>query len=351
MNTVNKILSFILLAAMLFAVAACGNARTDEPTAESDDILETEESNEAVTEAQTAETAKTVENIEFYPYEHENITYKKVGDTELALDIYGPTVPTSGPAPVLLYIHGGSWLSGSRSLKEAGQLAVIAEEIRALGVAIVPVSYRLTSETVTFPAHINDVCDAIRFLVKHADEYNLDPQRIGLLGFSAGGHLSLLAGFCTTEFGDAPELADVDFDVKCVIDFCGPTDITQLTDVPNEADRIYVLALLKSFLGTDLEGNEEIYANASPISHVGKNPDLSLLVLQGRSDVLVPYVQVDRLYEKCVEAGYDIKYIPVENATHVFAPADTTKPINPTMEEIVSECITFIKEKLISSNK
>lgn len=346
MSIVNKtrLIAAALFAAMLISVSACGNNSAGGTTADSDTQTEPEVATESVTEAQTELPEETGE---FTPAVYENITYKKAGDTELALDIYGPTVDTGGPSPVLFYIHGGSWISGTRSVSDAGQISIILSEIRALGVAVVPVSYRLTSETVTYPAHINDVTDAIRYIVKHADEYNLDPNRIGLVGFSAGGHLSLLAGFCTTEFGDDPELADIDFDVKCVIDFCGPTDFTQLTDQEEEEKRVYALTLLAGFLGKPLFGNEELYASASPISHVGKNPDLSLLIFQGRYDELVPYVQVDRLYEKCVGAGLDVKYVPVENATHSFAPADPTKPIEPSMSEIIAECKAFIKDKLI----
>lgn len=347
MNTVNKIAAFMLIFAMPLSFAACTVKNGDMINTETSAVVQTE-LEEETEEALEPQNQKTIENIEFYPTVYKNITYKKAGDAELQLDIYGPTVPTFGPVPVLLYVHGGSWVSGTRSIEDAGQITAIVDGIRALGVAVVPVSYRLTSETVTFPAHINDVCDAIRFIVKYADEYNLDPQRIGLIGFSAGGHLSLLAGFCTTEFGDAPELAGVEFDVKCVIDFCGPADLTQLTDVPTEAERVYALAILKSFLGAELEGNEELYAYASPISHVGKNPDLSLLVVQGKNDELVPYVQVDRLYERCSGAGYDIKYILVENATHAFAPADTSRPTSPTLAEIITECVEFIKAKLIA---
>lgn len=349
MNTVSKIKLFAmaLLLAALPVFSACANNSSPGDESKTSDVQSETAATETVTEEPVSETEETVETAPFVPLEIENVTYKKVGGTELGLDIYGPTVPTEGPGPVLFYIHGGSWISGSRSIREMGQLVPVVNEIRKLGVTVVPVSYRLTTETVTFPAHINDVCDAIRFVVKHADEYNIDSSRVGLIGFSAGGHLSLLAGLCTTEFGDDPELAGIDFDVKAVIDFCGPADLTNLADVPSEAERYYVLSILKSFLGAAFEENLELYSYASPISHVGKNPDLSLLILQGQNDELVPYVQVERLYQTCLEAGYDVTYIPVENATHTFIPADTTKPTSPSMADIIAACIEFIKTKLI----
>ena len=168
-----------------------------------------------------------------------------------------------------------------------------------------------------------------------------------MIGFSAGGHLSLLAGFCETQFGDDPELADTDFKVKCVIDFCGPADFTQPEDYPVEMQRKYMLELLSGFLGAPFEGGEQLYADASPINYVNQNDDLSLIIFQGKNDELIPCAQVDRLYERCVEEKIDAVYVPVENATHSFNAFDQKKPISPSLKEITEKCIAFIKEKLI----
>jgi Esterase/lipase len=348
-NKILRAFAALLIAFSVSAVSSCAGSPSENSDT-SQTVTAAPETTQIATEVQTttapetnAETAATSGAGKVLS----DITYKTVGTTELQLDIYNPTVEVDGKIPVLIYVHGGSWLSGDRSIEGYSTFGTFFDDVRALGVAVVPVSYRLTTSEITYPAHINDVCDAIRFVVKHADEYNFDTSRIGLIGFSAGGHLSLLAGFCTTMFGDDPELAGTDFDVKCVIDFCGPTDFTQLSDYTDDTQRIYAMALLKGFLGVPLEGNEQVYAGASPITYVGKNPDLSLIIFQGKSDELVPYVQVDRLYAKCVEAGMDVQYYPVENAMHAFTPFDTTKPITPTMDEIVSDCIIFIKNKLL----
>jgi len=276
-----------------------------------------------------------------------NIKYKTVGLKELQLDIFTPTVKTENKIPVLIYIHGGSWNSGNRSIA-SGMFADIFDEIRALGVAVIPVTYRLTTVDTIFPAHINDVCDAIRFIIKNAEKYNFDIEKIGLIGLSAGGHLSLLAALCDTEFGDDPDLAEIDFKIKCVIDFCGPCDFTQIGDYDDEVSQIYALALLSSFLGRSFTGNEEYYAYASPITHINNNSNLAIIFIQGQNDELVPFKQVERMYELCLASGMDVKYIPVENATHVFMPFETSKPISPSMEEIKNLCSDFILNKLIN---
>lgn len=284
----------------------------------------------------------------FEPLVLQNVVYKKAGNVELGLDIYGPTEPTEGPTPALFYVHGGGWGAGTRELPGLGELIGFVNGVRALGVTVVPVSYRLTNDTVKFPTHINDVCDAIRFVVKHSDDYNIDPQRIGVFGGSAGGHLSLLAGLCTTEFGEDPELSSTGFDVKCVLDFCGPTDLATIVgEEDSESMADAVNGLLVNFLGASIADNPAIYASASPVTHVGKNLGLSVLIIQGKSDEIVPYAQAEKMYEKLKNAGYNVKYLPVDNANHGFGPSDSQKPITPGMPQIIDECVAFVKSNLI----
>ncbi len=116
-------------------------------------------------------------------------------DLELAL--YPPTRTLFRKSPVLVYIHGGSWKSGSHRLKSS-ELEGIFNPIRSLGIAVVSVQYRLTDSEIHFPAHLEDVTDALKFIVNQAPNHNLDANRIGLLGASAGAHLALLASSPTS---------------------------------------------------------------------------------------------------------------------------------------------------------
>ena len=127
----------------------------------------------------------------------ENITYGKAGDTELKLDLARPQ--GDGPFPAIVFIHGGGWYQGNRQ-GYRGQI----QEAAKRGYVAATISYRLmqfdeskketTTATPIFPAQIHDAKAAIRWLRANAKKYHVDPDRIGVTGGSAGGHLSLLGG-------------------------------------------------------------------------------------------------------------------------------------------------------------
>src|ERR1700761_594377 len=112
-----------------------------------------------------------------------NIEYAQVGNQSLLLDIYLPKKPV-GKLPVVVWIHGGSWKGGSKDPCPIGFMA-------AQNLAIVSINYRL-STVAPFPAQIYDCKGVVRWLRAHATEYDLDPNRIGIFGASAGGQLALL---------------------------------------------------------------------------------------------------------------------------------------------------------------
>ena len=115
-----------------------------------------------------------------------DIEYARIGDRACTLDLYGPTEPTTQPAPTIIWIHGGAWRAGSKS-------DVPVLHWRSHGFAIASVDYRLSPEA-KFPAQVHDIKAAIRFLRSRAAELNLDPDRFVIAGASAGGHLAALVG-------------------------------------------------------------------------------------------------------------------------------------------------------------
>ena len=145
------------------------------------------------------------------------------------MDIYLPKAG-AGPAPAVLYAHGGSWAYGDKS-----EVALLAPGLVASGYVVASLNYRLAPQY-RWPAQIEDVKCAIRFLKAKAGLYNLDPARIGLWGASAGGHLVSLAGLAGPEAGlegkgGYPEQSS---SVQAVVDMFGPTDFTIAPD-PNTA--------------------------------------------------------------------------------------------------------------------
>lgn len=165
----------------------------------------------------------TTEFKEFYSnlYKETDIAYASVSPAQ-QLDIYWPA-KFDGPYPVIISIHGGAYLSGDK----LGSDALVAWEGLERGYAVVSVNYRLSSEAV-FPAQINDIKAAIRFVKAHAQEYDLQADQIAVWGASAGGTLSALAGATA----DVSELSDPSLGnaeqterVQAVVDWCGPMNL------------------------------------------------------------------------------------------------------------------------------
>lgn len=167
--------------------------------------------------------AMTTAFNEFYSglYKETDIPYAALSPAQ-KLDIYWPN-KFDGPYPVIVSIHGGAYCSGDK----LGPDALVAWEGLKRGYAVVSVNYRLSSEAV-FPAQINDVKAAIRYIKAHAQQYNLDPNHIAVWGASAGGTLSALAG-ATAGVQELTDLslgnADQSERVQAVVDWCGPMDM------------------------------------------------------------------------------------------------------------------------------
>ncbi len=159
--------------------------------------------------------------------EHLDVAYG--ARPEQLLDLHPPP-DARGPVPVVIFVHAGGWIAGSR--------AAIPDVIESLGpelgVALVSIDYRLVGtaadgrSTNPFPAPVEDLDRAIRFVRAHASAWGLDPERIVLAGASAGGHLAALAAADPGRYADpdlAPELAHVSPAVQGVIDYVGPSDL------------------------------------------------------------------------------------------------------------------------------
>lgn len=207
-----------------------------------------------------------------------NIPY--AGDTlkKHLLDIYLPPVKKLS-YPVVIWIHGGAWMSNDKY----ADMSYMANTIRDLinnGYAIVSIDYRW-STMAPFPAQIQDCNAAIDYIVRNAAQYNIDDSRIALMGFSAGGHLANLVGLS----GD-DEVRDfylngkkTKFKVNLVIDFYGPCDFMTLKghDNPDPKNPINLL------LGGTVADKPKLAREASPISWIDRN-DPPFLIIQGEKD-------------------------------------------------------------------
>jgi acetyl esterase/lipase len=229
-----------------------------------------------------------------------NLVYKRVNGIVLTLDLYRPD-GVSGLLPVIVCVHGGHWEAGGKDRCPA--VSLVQD-----GYAVASINYRL-ARTAPFPAQIEDCKAAVRWIRANASNYHLDPDRIGVWGYSAGGHLAALLGTS----GGVPELEgsgdnmQYSSRVQAVCDVAGPADLAAMTNLGPKR-RFAIEALL----GGPLEKDKAKAITASPIHYVSKD-DPPFLIVHGEGDRVIPVEQSQRLYEELLKAGVNatLKILPV----------------------------------------
>ncbi|NMO56112.1 alpha/beta hydrolase [Actinoplanes sp. TBRC 11911] len=225
------------------------------------------------------------------------------GFRPLHLDLHLP--PGDGPFPVVLWIHGGGWLEGSRTwMPDTVEPSGFHSRLLARGYAVADVDYRLSGEAL-YPAQLLDVQSAIRWLRHHATELRLDAGRFATLGESAGGHLAAMAGVA----------GDGETAIQAVVNWYGATD---LLDVGDDENPVTAPALL---LGGPIAERRDFAAWASPLHrvHPGTPPFLNV---HGTADDVVPFEQSVRLAEALRAQGVRCDLLPVAGAGHCFTGHD-----------------------------
>jgi acetyl esterase/lipase len=243
---------------------------------------------------------------------------------ELKMDLFFPG-NTTGATALTIFVHGGGWSKGDKADRQG------AHEIPALvkaGFTVASLNYRLAPEY-KFPAMIEDVKCAIRSFRAHAAEYNIDPNRIGVWGTSAGGHLVNLLGLTDPAAGfEQGEYLDQSSRVQAVVDMFGPANMAP------DFSRAYLEVKDSVFGGVDL-------VQASPITYVTAD-DPPFLILHGDSDNVVPLDQSQILYDAMLAAGMDVEFTVVVGGNHGFTKPGST----PSREEITAMIVAFFEEKL-----
>jgi acetyl esterase/lipase len=233
-----------------------------------------------------------------------NLAYVEGGHERNRLDLYLPE-KAEGRLPLIVWIHGGAWMAGSKTDPSPALLMV------RKGYAVASINYRLSQHAV-FPAQIEDCKAAIRWLRANADKYNLDPERVGVWGLSAGGHLVALLG--TT--GDVKQWdryggnLDQSSRVQCVVDWFGPTELAGMGaegDPPGSP-----VALL---IGGPAQENKEKAHKASPLSYVDKR-SAPFLIMHGDKDDIVPLKQSELLADALKKAGVEVALQVVKGNGH-----------------------------------
>jgi len=242
-----------------------------------------------------------------------DIVYARVGDRKLLLDLYLPA-KGSAPLPVIVWIHGGGWRSGSKG--SGGRARPMLDR----GYAVVDVSYRLSGEAI-FPAQVEDCKAAVRWVRANAAKYGLDPDRIGAWGGSAGGHLVAFLGTAgdVKEF-DTEANAEYSSRVQAVCDWFGPTDFLQMDKHSLEGSRLIHDAPESPesrLVGGPIQDEpyRSLAGKANPITYVTKD-DPPFLIMHGDKDMSVPLHQSELLYDVLKKAGVDATLRVVKGAGH-----------------------------------
>ncbi|MEN6309394.1 MAG: alpha/beta hydrolase [Anaerohalosphaeraceae bacterium] len=261
-----------------------------------------------------ANLAKEVERIQ-------DIQYAEVDGIKLSLDLYRPRQAVQGKLPVVVWIHGGAWLYGSKE-----QCLPLWMGFVQKGYALASVQYRLTNKA-PYPAQIEDCKAAVRWLRAHSDQYNLDTGRFAAWGESAGGHLVALLGTTgdTKEFDKGDNL-DQSSAVQAVCDYYGPTSFTGAASMANDENTSKPDSVLYKLFGGPLAEKRDTAAKASPVTFVSKG-DAPVLIVHGTKDGLVPLGQSIVFHELLQKAGVDSVYHPIEGANHGGAEFTTPEVI------------------------
>lgn len=310
--------------------------------------------------AATSAVAKAPYQVEF----RENVVCGKAGTEPLTLHLAKP-IGAPAPAPLVVFIHGGGWRMGSKN-DHVREIKLAAEQ----GFVAASVGYRLAPEH-QWPAQIQDCKCAVRWLRANASELGLDPARVGAVGGSAGGHLSMLLG----TLDDAPACegdggcAEQSSKVQAVVSFFGPADMVDEYRYANNARALASLVRATggnnqrkiSVGGATIEGGEaasaldeagrtvtdfmggtprelkEAYHLASPIHQLDKD-DAPILIFHGTRDLLVPWQQSVEMVERLTAAGVPGRVEIVAGAGHGFDEANQNRAVRATLE--------FFAEKL-----
>lgn len=242
------------------------------------------------------------------------VEYSAVGGRQ-TMDIVRPREASNNPRPAVLLVHGGGFRGGTKE----GYIS-LAVKLAEHGYVAATANYRLAPRN-QFPAAVQDVKAAVRFLRANAAKYNLDATHIGALGGSAGGHLVLMLGLTAgvEEFEGSGPNREQSSAVQCVVDEYGPTDFTQSYSKSVDAAEV-----LPKFLGGDLDHERLAHMRSSPLNWVTPNA-APVLAIHGTADNYVAYEQSLWIIERLIAAGVPAELETISGAGHGFRGADAQR--------------------------
>ena len=251
-----------------------------------------------------------------------DVTYKVADGQVLQFDIAYPKAEApKGGYPLIVYMHGGGWSGGNR-FEGYGFFPDEITHYTSEGFAVATVSYRFINERRTIVECVEDVMDALRFMAKNAEALKINPEKIGVYGHSAGGHLAMMAALAGGDkFPGDPALNGVEFKVACAVPMSGPSSFVD--PAANFANRP-VEAAAKRFFGAGNAGPErmaELARLASPAEYVSKNSPPMLIII-GEKDSLVSKNSALYMEKLAKKTGAPFEIFIAPGAEHSFENGD-----------------------------
>lgn len=259
-----------------------------------------------------------------------NMPYNNDTLSKHLLDIYLPA-NAKGKFPLLIFIHGGGWLSNDK-YADMGYMRKTVAEIISNGIALASIDYRFSTQAV-FPAQIQDCNRAISFLYDNAEKYGFDRDRFAVMGFSAGGHLASLVGLSKNNDINAFYMNGTSkvFSFKAVVDFYGPAELILFPGRNNAKSPEAIL------IGAAPLDRPDLAKAASPVTYVDRN-DPPFLIIHGEKDELVSPDQSRLLSAWLSVSGVKNELIIVKDAPHFGVMFDT--------DEVRNKVINFLRINL-----
>jgi acetyl esterase/lipase len=251
------------------------------------------------------------------------------------LDVYLPTQPTEKLRPAVLLVHGGGWIYGDRR-----QMRRTAEATATAGYVAFTLDYRLASGPSTiWPAQLDDVQRAVRWVRAHAAQYDVDPERLGAIGESAGGHLVTFLGTADTRDNSDPALARFSSRVQCVVDMYGPVVLVAEDEWRSPDERKgQAYGLISRLVGGKPEEHIQTLRAASPLWRVDAKSS-PFLIFHGESDHRVPPKHSEHLHAALCKAGVESTLIIFPDEGHGFGKKDD-------LNRVHAETVSFLKRHL-----
>ena len=252
---------------------------------------------------------------------HRDLIYASVEGRDLLLDVYAPEKKPAKPMPVVVFVHGGGWRNGSKD-RIARPLPILKH-----GYVLVSVGYRLSGEAI-FPAAIEDCKAAVRWVRANAAKYGIDPDRLGVWGSSAGGHLVALLGTAwEVKEWDAAHEENAGYSSKptAVCNWFGPTDFLRMNDFEGRIDHDAADSPESRFIGVPIQDHPEKVQKANPITYVTPD-DPPMLHMHGEKDQAVPFNQSELLHAALQKVGVESTLYKVVGGDHGFRNAVKDTP-------------------------